>query len=142
MGTIDELRQIETYFGVEDPIERVARYDAALDVLRGDDIESWLTHSSRAGVTDDALEHFRADWLNGPVMPGIDRDTMATTLRDGFAAALTTARDSALPLSAVWVMLGEDAGSFEIEHVVGANAVTVVIAVPYGTNQATRNAAD
>jgi hypothetical protein len=142
VGTIDELRQIETYFGVEDPIERVARYDAAIEALRNGALEDWLGHSTRAGVTDDAREHFRAHWLSGAVMPDIDPDAMATTIREGFAAALTAARDNALPMSAVWVMLGADANSFEIEHVVGASAVTVVIAVPYGTNQTTGNAAD
>ena len=67
-------------------------------------------------------------------IPGVDGDTLAATFREGFVGALpSAARDEQLPTSVVWVMLGD---TFAINHVVGANAVTVVISVPVGTRGA------
>jgi hypothetical protein len=136
LGTIDELQAMEAWFGTDDPEELAARYDAAITALESESVEAWLADAARAGVSDGAAAHFTSDWLDGTTIPGVDRSTMERELRSGFTAALTAARDNGLKTSMLWVMAGESSGGFGVDHLVGANAVTVVISVPSGTRAA------
>jgi hypothetical protein len=136
IGTIDELESIEAWFGTDDPEELAARYDDSLRALESEDVETWLAEGARANVSTDAMAHFRADWLDGTEIPGVDGGTIESTLKDGFTAAITDARTSGLKLSILWVMLGSGPGAFSIDHLVGKNAVTVVISVPTETTAA------
>jgi hypothetical protein len=141
IGTIDELRNIEAWFGTDDPEELAARYDDSLRALDSEDVEAWMAEGARANVSSDAMDHFRADWLEGTTIPGVDRGTLESALHDGFTAAITAARANGLKMSILWVMLGSGPQAFGIDHLVGPNAVTVVISVPTETTAATNAAA-
>jgi len=134
IGTMDELLVMEQWFAEGDDL--VSRYDDALAALAHTDVEVWLADAVRAGVQVQSAQHFRGDWLNGTAIPGVERDAIEAALRDGFTAAITDGRDTELPMSIVWVMLGEGPRAFDVNHIVGANAVTVVISVPVGTKGA------
>jgi len=129
LGVIDELGLIEQWFGTDDPVELVARYDAAIEVLGSEDVDAWLDLATAANVSGDSAEHFRVDWLGGNKIPGVDRKSIEAGMREGFAAALTTARDNLLKLSVV-VVAADTPDGFAVDHAMGANAVTVVIGVP------------
>ncbi len=133
MGSIEELFLVERWFGKGDPEDLTNRYDEAIAVLEEGNVEAWLEHAGSAGVGNESALHFQRDWLGEMTIPGVDSDTLAATFREGFVGALSAARDEQLPTSVVWVMLGD---TFAINHVVGANAVTVVISVPVGTRGA------
>ncbi len=136
LGTIEELQIMEQWFGVDDAEELARRYDDALTALESEDVETWLADAARAGVSADAATHFQADWLDGTTIPGVDRTTLESALRSGFTAALTDAKANGLKTSVLWVMLGAGPEAFGIDHLVGANAVTVVISVPNDTTAA------
>ncbi len=136
LGTIQELQLMEQWFGADDPEELARRYDDALTALESEDVETWLADAARAGVSNDAATHFQADWLDGAEIPGVDRSTIEAALRAGFTAALTDARDNGLKTSVLWVMLGAGPDAFGVAHLVGNNAVTVVISVPLETTAA------
>ena len=137
LGTIQELQQIESWFGVDDAEELARRYDSALSALESEDVQTWLADAAQAGVTTAAADHFQADWLDGTTIPGVDRATIESALRDGFTSALTAAKESGLKTSILWVMLGAGPEAFGVDHLVGENAVTVVISVPLDTGAAT-----
>jgi len=136
LGTIDELRKMEQWFGTDDPEELAARYDAALTALASEDVETWLADAARAGVEDPSAQHFKADWLDGNTIPGVERGAMETALREGFTAGLTAAREKGLKTSILCVMLGSGSETFGVDHLAGENAVTIVISVPGGTQAA------
>jgi hypothetical protein len=136
IGTIDELRSIEAWFGTDDPEELASRYNDSLRALGSEDVEVWMAEGTRANVGSDAMAHFRADWLEGTTIPGVDRDTLESSLRTGFTDAITAARESGLKMSILWVTLGSGPEAFGIDHLVGTNAVTVVISVPTETTAA------
>jgi hypothetical protein len=133
MGSIDELMVIERWFGTPDPEELITRYDGALEALETGEMDTWLDHSRRAGITRLSSSHFKDHWMGGVVMPGVDPDRIATRLRSGFSAALADARDAVLPTNIVCVMLSDDEDAFDVGHVVGPNGVTVVISMPRST---------
>lgn len=133
LGTIDELRTIEKWFGTDDPEELATRYDDALAALASEDVETWLADAANAGVGEGSATHFKADWLDGDTIPGVDRDTLQRTLRTGFTNALTAAKEGGLKTSILWVTLGSGPQAFGIDHLAGENAVTIVISVPAGT---------
>ncbi len=133
LGHLDEFEAIERWFGSPDPVELTERYDAALAALADEDVETWLQDAARAGISDKAARHFRADWLDGSTIPGVGRAQLEQALRAGFTEALTAARENVLPTSILWVMLGDGPDAFGVSSLVGANAVTVVVSVPKGT---------
>ena len=128
-GIIEEFKEIERWFGTEDPEELVGRYDAALEVMATGDTEAWLRHSMEAGVTERSLAHFQDDWVDGDEIAA-DGGTIMNAIQTGFAAAMTEARDNGMRMSIIWMERGSD---FAVDHVVGGNGVTVVMTVPEGT---------
>jgi len=126
---MDEFENIERWFGTEDPDELLRRYDTSSEMLASGDMETWLGLSAEAGVTDEARDHFRNDWLAGSAV-GASGDEVIVALQEGFSAALADARDNGMRTSIVWIQRGSE---FSIGHVVGGNGVTVVISVPEGT---------
>jgi hypothetical protein len=127
VNNIDEFQAIEQWFGVDDPLELTARYDNALGALADKNMGTWLGHGIDAGISEESMAHFQSDWLDGTGITDCDADTMAERFRAGFEAALTDARDSGLKTSIIGLNAGDE---FRIDHVVGTNAVTVVVSVP------------
>jgi hypothetical protein len=117
---------MEVWFGIDDPDERRDRYSKAIDALQDDDIDTWLVHAGRAGVSDGAAGQFRSHWLESPMVCDMPATEMRDTFKSGFAAALTAARDANLKTSMA-VMIAD---TFDVDYVVGANAVTVIITIP------------
>ena len=128
IGTVPELLQIEAWFGIDDQELLNDRYDKALEALATEDIEQWLADAARAGVTDESAQRFKRDWLGGQRIPALASPEVQARMQQGFVDAITDARANARKLSILFALGG--AGDFEIDHVVGTNAVTVVIMVP------------
>jgi hypothetical protein len=131
-ATMEELTLVEQYFGDPDESVLAERYAAALAALQTDDVETWLEDSSRMGVPEEMRTRFRRDWLGGSRVPGLDPSVMETRLRDGFIGALQSAMDARLPLSIVLTLNNDAPETFSVDHVTGANAVTVIFSIPLG----------
>ena len=129
IGTVDELLQIEAWFGIDDQELLNDRYDKALEALATEDIEAWLADAARAGVTEKSANRFKQDWMGGARVPGLASPDVQARMTEGFVDAITEAREYGRKLSIVFV-LAEGASDFEVDHVVGTNAVTVVITAP------------
>jgi hypothetical protein len=129
IGTVPELLQIEAWFGIDDWDLLNDRYDKALEALATENIEEWLADAARAGITDDSAARFREDWMGGARVPGIASPDMQARMKEGFIEAITEARAQGRKLSILFA-LAEGASDFEVDHVVGTNAVTVVITAP------------
>jgi hypothetical protein len=128
---IDEFRLIEEWFSAGAGDQLAARYDTAISVLESGDVDAWMADAANAGIAEDKADHFRHHWLGGAMFPWVDNDRMITRMQDGFLAALTDGRELGLPLSIAWVAIDStDPGFFDVGHVAGVNAVTVVIASP------------
>lgn len=130
----DEMHRVDEYFGVDDVEELDRRYADALERLSAGgsfslDSGEWKSNPE----VGESLAHFGNHWMNRQWWPNVAGEDVAGKLRDGFAAAITTAREQALPLSVVWVTSDPDYRSthFEVDHVAGARAVVVVISTPY-----------
>ena len=131
-ATMEELTLVEQYFGDRDEVVLVERYATSLQALQAEDVETWLEDASRMGVHEEMQARFKRDWLGGARVPGLDSAVMETRLRDGFTSALQTAMEARLPLSIVLTLNNDAPDSFSVEHVTGANAVTVVLSIPLG----------
>jgi hypothetical protein len=128
IGTVDELLQIEEWFGTNNKRTLRSRYNKALAALESEDVEEWLADASNAGLTGDSAARFRNDWMGGDRIPGLASPEVKARLQRGFIDAITDARDNDRKLSILFALGG--AGELEMDHVVGFNAVTVVISVP------------
>jgi hypothetical protein len=129
LGRVEEFAAMEEYFRHDDPDALVARYDEAIEVLEHSDVAGWMDLARNAGLGDEAIARFYDHWMPGNALPGVGTDAMVERVQEGFLAAMRDARDRALPYSIVWVTPPRaDDDFFDIGHVVGANAVTVVIA--------------
>jgi hypothetical protein len=128
IGTVPELLQLEAWFGVDDQELLNDRYDKALEALASEDIEQWLADAARAGITADAAQRFRQDWMGGQRVPMLASADGKSRMRQGFIDAITDARANGRKLSVLFALAGTD--DFEVDHVIGTNAVTVVIMVP------------
>jgi hypothetical protein len=131
-ATMEELILVEQYFGDRDEAVLVDRYAAALQALQTEDVETWLQDASRMGVNEDMQARFQRDWLGGARVPGLDPSVMETRLREGFIGALQSAMDARLPLSIVLTLNNDAPETFSVDHVTGANAVTVIFSIPLG----------
>ena len=134
LAKTDEMLAVDEFFGIDDIDELRGRYDAALERLTsGIDLSGgdWAAVDDSAKA-DSAL-HFGADWLSGDWWPNVAGEVVQEKIRVGLIGAMTTARDAGLPMSLVWVTGDPDYESrfFEVDHVAGPRAVTVVIATPW-----------
>jgi len=125
------LRLLDQQFG-GDEADYLAVYDDALAVLEGRSPQSLAElaaeHADESsgrvtGLSDDDVDHFRADWLGGwwPDQP------VEEILRAGYADAIRRARDARLPIESLWVR-GADAVAVYV--VVGHRQVTVLVCTP------------
>lgn len=128
---IDEFRRLEEWFSLGAGDDLAARYDTAIGALESGDVDAWMSDAANAGITEGAAEHFREHWLGGALFPWVDNDRVLTRMQEGFLAALNDGRELGLPLSIAWVAIDStDPGFFDVGHVAGVNAVTVIIASP------------
>lgn len=118
------LRHMDEYFAAGPDL--AARLDASAARLA---TKSSLGAGPSTGVGDDPMAHFTEHWLGGTYFPDMDADRLEAVIRDGFTAAVAAASAAKLPLQTVWVSSpGKD--DFRVDHVVGPNAVNVVIVTP------------
>jgi hypothetical protein len=125
-----EFRIMEEFFcyGIDEDA-LVERYTTAIDLLAEGNIDDWMAQAQSLGVQEHSLQHFNDHWLGGVQWPSIGGEVVAERLQLGFMAAMNTAREHRKPYNIVWVALDDTASDFfEVDHVVGANGVTVVIA--------------
>jgi hypothetical protein len=128
IGTVPELLQLEAWFGVDDQELLNERYDKALEALQTEDVEQWLADAARAGITGESAQRFRQDWMGGQRVPMLASEDGKDRLRQGFIDAITDARAHGRKLSIFFALTADS--DFEVDHVVGTNAVTAVIMVP------------
>lgn len=139
IGTVDELLQLEAWFGIDDQELLNDRYDKALEALASEDFEQWLADAARAGIVGDSAERFRQDWMGGGRVPMLASGDGKARLQRGFVNAITAARAHGRKLSVLFALAGPE---FDVDHVVGTNAVTVVIMVPTSATGAYQVQAD
>ena len=133
----EDFRVMERYFSGDDPDTLVDRYQGAIDALGSGDFETWMDHAKSAGLSTASDSHFRNHWLSGELWPDLSGDTIVESLQEGFMAAMHDGRTNALPYNIVWVAVeGAPSTFFDVDHVVGANGVTVVIATAVPVTEA------
>lgn len=126
---VDEFQRMEEWFAPGAELD--GRYETAIAALETEDPGAWHEECAKWGITEGSWAHFSDDWLTGEQFEWVDADRVMARVRDGFKGALAEARERQLPLSVAWVSFAStDAGFFDVGHVCGANAVTVMIATP------------
>ncbi|HTL87264.1 MAG TPA: hypothetical protein VL856_18930 [Acidimicrobiia bacterium] len=132
LAAIDELRLIEAWYGTDDTEELIARYDAAIEVLSEGNVDEWLDVARDAEIGDDSADAFRENWLGRAHLPEVPDGKIEASFRDGLIEAHAAAREAGLKTSFVVAMLDNAPDAFAVDHIVGVNAVTIVISISAG----------
>jgi hypothetical protein len=125
---IDELELIEEWFSVEGTLLD-ERYNASLESLTNDDPGVWFRDVDNIPYEQSPLPAFGQHWDAGAI-GGVPVDNVALLFRDGFRSAIHAARARNAKLSVVAVRGDNGSEGFGVGHIVGRNAVTVVIRIP------------
>lgn len=127
----EALALLEQWFDPTNGDELIARYDRAIAALESDAPDAWVEVAAEAGIDDEMLDHFRRHWLgdgDDGYWSSLAGGDQIAEIRRGFAAAMQTAREKALPLNYGWVALdGLAKDTFAVDHVEGANGVIALI---------------